>query len=116
MAFDALCDIDAAAIAADTPLPDAYAAAREELSRVLEVIENLPPQARQVFVLRRIQGQSQRDVAREMQIAESTVEKHLARAVRSLMDSFGRGGKTTAQASQVRRPHEEDYDRKGHKL
>lgn len=41
----------------------------------------LPPQCRQVLVLRKVYGLSQREVAVHLDISVSTVEKHLAKAL-----------------------------------
>ena len=42
----------------------------------------LPVQARRVFVLKKVYGYSQREIADELGLAQSTVEKHVALAVR----------------------------------
>jgi RNA polymerase sigma-70 factor (ECF subfamily) len=60
-------------------------AARQELERLKRLIVSLPAQCRRVFELRKIDGQSQRDVAAEMGISERTVEKHLAKAVTRIL-------------------------------
>lgn len=65
---------------------------REELVLVLRTIRALPEKCRQVFVLRKIHGLSQREIADRLQISESTVEKHLARGVKKLMDTHRYGG------------------------
>jgi RNA polymerase sigma-70 factor (ECF subfamily) len=43
-----------------------------------EAISALPPQCRRVFLLRKVQGLSQKDVAQRLGLSVSTVEKHLA--------------------------------------
>lgn len=64
--------------------PERHATSREELQRVAGVIADLPPKCRQAFLLRRLEGLSQRDVAQRMGISESAVEKHIGRALRAL--------------------------------
>lgn len=46
--------------------------------RFCESVEQLPPQARRVFVLKKVYGFTQREIAAELSISESTVEKHVA--------------------------------------
>ena len=58
------------------------AASREEFGRFCEAVQRLPVQARRVFVLKKVYGYSQREIADELGLAESTVEKHVALAVR----------------------------------
>jgi RNA polymerase sigma-70 factor (ECF subfamily) len=95
----AIADVEELQMCADSPGPEQQAASREELRRVAAAIEGLPPQCGEVFRLRKVEGLSQREVANRMSLAESTVEKHMGRATRLLMDHFGRGGKFASEAS-----------------
>jgi RNA polymerase sigma factor (sigma-70 family) len=61
--------------------PDPMLSARDELRQVQRVIDGLPPQCRRVFVLRRVHELSPGEIAREMELSVSTVEKHLAKAL-----------------------------------
>jgi RNA polymerase sigma factor (sigma-70 family) len=54
--------------------------ARDDLQRIAAVVGTLPERTRHVFVLNRIEGLSQREVATRLGISKPTVEKHLARA------------------------------------
>ena len=65
--------------------------AREELRRVQQGLERLPPRCRQVMMLRRVEGLSTRDVATQLGISVSTVENQLIHGVRALTD-FMLGG------------------------
>ena len=58
------------------------AATSEEFDRLCEAVRLLPVQARRVFVLKKVYGYSQREIAAELGLAQSTVEKHIALAVR----------------------------------
>ena len=58
------------------------AASSEEFGHFCEAVRQLPVQARRVFVLKKVYGYSQREIASELGLAESTVEKHVALAVR----------------------------------
>src|SRR4051794_217435 len=60
------------------PSPEQQVTARQELRCVAEIIDGLPIRCREAFLLRRIDGLSQRHVAVRMGIAESTVEKHVS--------------------------------------
>jgi RNA polymerase sigma-70 factor (ECF subfamily) len=57
------------------------AATREEFSRFCEVVRELPQQCRRVFVMKKVYGYSQREIAQELGLSESTVEKHIARGM-----------------------------------
>lgn len=51
---------------------------QRKMAIFVEAIRALPPQCRQVFILRKIHGLSQKEVAQKLGLSVSTVEKHLA--------------------------------------
>lgn len=55
---------------------------REELALLTEAIRALPERCRHVFLLRKIQGISQREIATRLGISESTVETLVAKGAR----------------------------------
>lgn len=93
------------------PLQDRQLESREELRLVAAAIEALPHKCRQVFILRKVRGLSQRDIAQQLGISESTVEKHVIRGIQELMAIFGRGGKGTRSASGDRGLSETEHDK-----
>jgi len=97
--MDAMDDVDLQANAIDEPSPEQQVSARQDLRRVADLISQLPAKCREAFTLRKIEGLSQRDVAQRMGISESTVEKHIGRALHTLMDAFRYGGTAVAEAS-----------------
>lgn len=62
--------------------PDAYrvVAGREQLGQVSQALKDLPERCRRVFVMRRIEERSPRDIAQRLGVSISTLEKRLARA------------------------------------
>ncbi|MCJ2183000.1 sigma-70 family RNA polymerase sigma factor [Novosphingobium sp. 1949] len=59
--------------------------ARDELRWLQDFLPKLPAQCRRVFHLRRVQEKSMREIADELALSVSTVEKHLAKAVQLIM-------------------------------
>jgi RNA polymerase sigma-70 factor (ECF subfamily) len=53
-------------------------ASNEEFGHFCNAVRQLPLQCRRVFVLKKVYGHSQREIAQQLGIAESTVEKHIA--------------------------------------
>ncbi len=58
----------------------------DTFSRFCESVNQLPPRAQRVFVLKKVYGYTQREIATELGISESTVESHVALAVRRCAD------------------------------
>ena len=49
-----------------------------EFAHFCEAVRQLPQQCRKVFVLKKVYGYSQREIATQLSISESTVEKHIS--------------------------------------
>lgn len=60
--------------------------ASQKHNELMLIINSLPPKCRDVFVLRWIHGMSQRTISEKLNIAVSTVEKHLAKGLRICKD------------------------------
>lgn len=64
--------------------PIRIAEARERLRRLAKLIESLPPKCREVFVLHRFDGLTQKEIAHRLGTSAKMVEAHLARAMLQL--------------------------------
>lgn len=64
--------------------PERVLAAREDLHAATAALLNLPERTRTVFVLRRLEGQRYKDIASQLGISVSAVEKHMLRAIQHL--------------------------------
>ena len=58
------------------------AVSNEEFGLFCEAVRLLPVQCRRVFVLKKVYGYTQREIAKELNISENTVEKHVALAIK----------------------------------
>ncbi len=68
---------------ADAALPADAAAARAEENRLLvEAVEALPRRCREIFILRKLHGVSQREIAERLGLSEQTVQVQAARGLR----------------------------------
>ncbi len=93
VSIEAVAEIERVAASGEEACPERTASSRQELARIGALIDSLPDKCRQAFVLRRVEGYSQREIAQRMQISENTVEKHICKGIRVLMDSMKRDGK-----------------------
>jgi len=84
----------------DGATPEQQAIDRDELRRLAVAIAAMPGKTQEAFILRRVRGLSQRQIASEMQISENTVEKHISRGTRFLIKWFGDGGSARSHASR----------------
>lgn len=86
--------------------PEQSAIAHDDLRQLAEVIASMPGQTREAFVLRRVRGLSQREIASHMGLSENTVEKHIVRGIRWLGDWFASGGNSPAKTSNQSEPEQ----------
>lgn len=90
VSFDSFADFDGVVADDDRPDVEQLAAARQEIQLLMAAIGGLPPRCREVVTLRKIEGLSQREVARKMGITEDTVERQVSNGVRLLRKSLSR--------------------------
>lgn len=86
VSFEVMADLDL--IASDLSAERALQA-RDELRRLEAIIESLPIQCRRVFLLRRVHDKPVQEIADEMGLSVSTVDKHIARAALKVMQAIG---------------------------
>lgn len=81
VAIDTVAEIDRLQGVYEERSPERNAEAHQALQHVGVLIASLPPRCQKVFVLRKVHGLSQREIATHLGISESTVEKHIAKGV-----------------------------------
>ena len=88
VAIDLLEDLSELNVLIDEVSPERRASGREQLQRLSALFDRLPERRRQVVWMRRIEDLPQKEIASRLQIAESTVEKHLVLGIRALAEAF----------------------------
>lgn len=66
------------------PDPITHTEYNDLASTLQKAISSLPQKCREVFLLSRERGLSHHEIARQINISQSTVEKHISRAIKSL--------------------------------
>jgi RNA polymerase sigma factor (sigma-70 family) len=108
VAIEALADLEQLGIYSEEPNPEESLSGHQALRDIAQLIADLPGKCREAFTLRKVEGLSQREVAGQMRISESTVEKHIGKALRLLMtamnvaDTQGSQSETSTKASPGR--------------
>ena len=86
--IDNVMDMGSLSIVDEAPPLDRVVAGAHELQRVEQLIDQLPMKCRRVFVLRRIHGVSQREIAGMYGISESAVEKLAMRGLKLILKAL----------------------------
>ena len=80
--FDSFTENEAAFVSSEEPSPADHTARRQELTLLQQAIDQLPERCRQVLVLRKIHGLSQREIAVRLGVTENTVETQIGIGMR----------------------------------
>lgn len=83
--IETVAELDTLVSAADDHSPERITAARRELEMVQAVIAALPERCRRIFLMRKVEGLSQREIAKRLKITESVVENDGVRGIRLVM-------------------------------
>ena len=88
VAIETVADVDTLAVAIDEPGPDRSVIARQELRRLQDALDQLPPRHREAIILGRIEGLTGREIAHRMGIAETTASQHLKLGMMALTEFY----------------------------
>jgi RNA polymerase sigma factor (sigma-70 family) len=88
-------DLERFRLVDDQPDPESCAVYRDELRSLHALIESMPTQMRRVFTLRKVYGLSQNDIAVQLGLTVSTVEKHVVRGLRFCSERMDRSSSRT---------------------
>jgi RNA polymerase sigma factor (sigma-70 family) len=99
--LESMVDFDWLNVSDDKPSSEAYVAARQELRLLQAALDKLPPRCRQVVLLRKVEGLSQKEVAKHMGITIETVENQVAKGMRLLAQAMG--SRRSAVTTEARR-------------
>jgi|SRR5712672_1111612 len=95
--IEAMADVEHLGIYSEEHTPEEALSDFQELRFLAQLIAGLPRKCGEAFTLRKIEGLSQREIAGRMRIAESTVEKHIGKALRLLMAAMRESSTVGAQ-------------------
>jgi len=92
------------AIDGDGPIEDqtyAQVASDEQFALFCEAVRHLPQQCRRAYVLKKVYGYTLREIASEMNLSESTVEKHIVAGAKKCVHYRRRMSKDAADGGRA---------------
>jgi len=96
VAIDAVGDLDALNVMVEDISPEQRTSAHQELRRLAEAIDLLPPKCREAVWLRRVDDLPQKEVAARLGITEKVVEKHVMKGMKLLAAALFNSDSSTA--------------------
>jgi RNA polymerase sigma factor (sigma-70 family) len=100
VSIETMADFGWSNVSDDKPSPEQNTAARQELQLLQEALDALPGRCREVVVLRKVEGLSQREVASRLAVTEDIVEHQLAKGLRLLARSLSGGRRPVAMVAK----------------
>lgn len=112
VSIEAIADIESLEICATEPSSELLSSYRQELRVLQAAIEKLPPRCQRVFMMRKIEGYTQRETAQALGISVATVEKQISKGIKRLADELQRTEhpKRAPGALPNRRRRDMDHD------
>jgi RNA polymerase sigma-70 factor (ECF subfamily) len=89
---EAVCDRTVSSVLDDGPSVADAVCRNEELWLLAQAVHALPTRCREVMILRKIEGLSQKEIAVRLGLAEGTVQIHIGRGLRHLEKFFADRG------------------------
>jgi len=86
VSIDAVGDIEALHVLSDEISAERRVSAREELKRLAQAMDRLPPRCREVMWLRRVEGLSQKETAEVLGVSVKAIEQQVSKGGRLLAE------------------------------
>lgn len=91
VSIEAVGDLESLNVLVDELSPEQHLHGRQELFRLTQAFDDLPPRCREAVWMRRVDELPQKEIARRLGITQKVVEKHITLGMRRLADAmFGR--------------------------
>lgn len=107
--IDTVAEMDSLSITDDRPDQERAAIAKDELARLKRLIDELPERCRRMFVLRKIEGLSQKKIAERLGVSENTVETQVGRGLKLILGAW------EARERDLSGKRKREDERKAHK-
>ena len=101
---DALGDTDAELVSQITPTMEQQFESRQRFELFCRAVRQLPIKCQRVYILRRVYGYTQKEIAEQMGISLKTVEAHLTKAIVRCTDYMAEQDEQEALATQQTQP------------
>jgi RNA polymerase sigma factor (sigma-70 family) len=108
--IDTVAEMDLPNIPDDSPDPERVAIGKDEVTKLKRLIEGLPDRCRTMFVLRKIDGLTQRQIAERLGVTENTVETQVGRGLRLILKTWANEANDAIDARKAK--HDKGFPRR----
>lgn len=107
--IESVAEMDRLDLASDLPSPERIVGGRVELAKVRALIATLPPRARKIIEMRKIDGLSQKEIASRLGVTENVVENEASRGLKKILAQMT--GSDFVDPAAKRTPDRDDRNR-----
>ena len=101
--MESIDEIERFDVSSDDPSPEQIISGRAELARLQTLISSLPDRCRRIFVMRRVEGLPQKEIARILGLSETTIENDAAKGLRLIMRAISSDEPRSRPRKEARR-------------
>jgi RNA polymerase sigma-70 factor (ECF subfamily) len=101
VSIDAVGDLDTLDLLVEENSPERRTSAHQDLRRLAQALDELPPKCRETVWLRRVDDLSQKEVAEKLGVTEKTVEKHVMKGMKLLARAIFREAQSLTDTDQL---------------
>jgi RNA polymerase sigma-70 factor (ECF subfamily) len=102
VSIDAVGDLDTLDVLVEENSPERRTSAHQDLRRLAQALDELPPRCRETVWLRRVDELSQKEVAQKLGVTQKTVEKHVMKGMKLLARAIFRDALGLGEADQLK--------------
>ncbi len=110
--FEPLTEMDISDIVDDRPSAERIFEARQQFGIIWRLMDQLPDRCRRIFLLRKVDGLSQREIARAVGVTENVVEKQIAHGLKLIQRLLADEARTFAGETAHEATHASSRKRK----
>ena len=103
--IDTVAELESLNVVDDRPSQEQATITREDIARLKRLIDGLPDRCRKMFVMRKIEGLSQKQIAQALGVTENTVETQVGRGFKLILSAWA--GDTRENSER----HDVEHDR-----
>jgi RNA polymerase sigma factor (sigma-70 family) len=86
--IDQLTELQSLGLSDEAPNAERRLSATQELAKIRQLIANLPEKCRVIFEMRRLQGVSQKEIAKHLGVSENVVEMQSVRGLKLILKAL----------------------------
>jgi RNA polymerase sigma factor (sigma-70 family) len=100
--IDTFAELEFLNVRDEGPDPEDRMSAKQELQKLKNLLDDLPDRCRQMFIMRKVEGLSQKEIGKRLGVTENTVETQVQRGLHLVLKAWATGTPQRSTAKEER--------------